>query len=907
MMSLLMIFSLSSCTDQGSKKVLGNTSGNVNNGARFVTLGDSVYFTIASSDQGFDNPNAGFYKTDLNGLKIEKLFSNDLGSLFISGDVIVSSAGYDFDPSTGKLSLSSWAKEIEAGSSFLVYGDLVVLSNKNDQDKLYSIYRDGTKLTKLTEVSVSKVDLSSGWIFYTTQAPETLRRMKLNGKSDALVSEDAGSDFIIVEDMIYYSSLSHDHKLYEMNLNGTLPKLKLDIVVKNLNMSLDRVYFVKPEDGRIYSIIKDDGVLPSARSMNSSDRLNFAGDFIFFEDSYTPNTIHKIHNKGSQSSFITSTDELGYGLGNTSGNINNGAIMVEAQGWTFISEPATLENEYPFSRINPYGGLWRMRTDTAEREQISKEDVGTLFAVGNLIYTQSGYVYNLIDETYKEAAWATASRHNLIGAFIVYDDKIIKTNPGYATLTIINVNGYVIKELPEQNDVNERINAIDGWIYYIHNADSEYRLYKVRFDGTNRTVVASGVNFDYVIDNNVLYYKNINDWNKLYSKDLETGVETKLSDVEVMSINSTSTKVSYVSLVDYYVYEVDKDGKNTKKISSTTTINNWILGDYLYTRDNHLYNNLNRLSLSTLKTEELFGNILKINPVSNPADLLKGNGVSSFEFEKDGWIYTTTGKGIYKMKTDGTSKTKISEINAHKMVVISDWIYFINYDHLNWIYRMKLDGSEVGLVSNHPSSHFIVKDEWIYFEAYTLDRVRTDGTGYTNLAYSLSGDINPPFFIENNKIIYQVRLDDYFTQIMRCDLDGKNNAKLLQGINYLFNVENGWIYYDVHDFSGMDPHTIYRIDFSGQHKTRMIDESRIDVIGTYDSWVYVYGRNRTAIIRMKADGSQSSVIITIPDGNIENTLIINSKLIISAMDYIDVIKRIYISDLDGTNFLPVLY
>lgn len=111
-MSLLLGLSLSSCTAQGSKKVLGNTSGNINNGARFVTLGESVYFTIAPSDQGIDNPETGFYRSNLQGLNIEKLFNKDLGALFISGNTIVTSTGYDYEPSTGKLSRSVWAKEV---------------------------------------------------------------------------------------------------------------------------------------------------------------------------------------------------------------------------------------------------------------------------------------------------------------------------------------------------------------------------------------------------------------------------------------------------------------------------------------------------------------------------------------------------------------------------------------------------------------------------------------------------------------------------------------------------------------------------------------------------------------------------------------------------------------------------
>jgi hypothetical protein len=897
MMSLLLGLSLSSCFSQGNKSVVGNTSGNINNGSRFLTLGDSIYFTLAESDQDIQNPETGFYKTNLNGTKIEKLFSKDLGALFFSGNTIVTSTGYDYNPSTGQLTRSVWAKEVELGSAFLVYGDLILYSNKLDQDRLYSIQRDGTKITKLTEVSVSKVDVMNGWIYYSTKDPVSLRRVKLNGKEDALVSEDAGSDFILKEDKIYYISLEKQ-TLKSMNLDGTVAKTKNEIKSKNINMFEDRVYYIMLADERVYSFVDGDGPLAVyPRSVSTAGSLFIGGDFVFFEDAIYPNRINKIHVTGLQSDFIKSSYGLGNVLGNTPGNINNGARMVEVNGWIYTSERTDLSSEYPMNGINPYGGLWRMRTDTSERERIIDTDVGSLYSTGGMIYTQIGLTYNPTTLELKPSKWANAIPYSTSGSFTVFDDIVLSSRD--RRLYSATIDGSAAKIILDNVTITKCI-VVGEWIYYVEDKDMMSVLHRMSLTGTNNTVVLNMQYDDYLIEGSLLYFRNMLDENRIYVKDLSTGTETKLNNVGGMALNSSATKLFYVNESDYYVYQMDKDGKNTKKISSTTTINILVVGDYLYYRDNYQYTSMRRINLTT-GVEENLTYETHVAPVSSPTELLKGNAVGSLVVEKDGWIYGSSTNGLYRMKADGSSRTKISDHRAISMAILSDWIYFINPDHLNWIFRMKLDGSEYSVVSTKTAGRIIIKDEWIYFNNYGLSRVRTDGSGLKTLENGLTGyvDYQPGFYIDNNKIIYVQMIDDYTRVISRLDLDGKNKDVLIQGNNWLLNVRDSWIYYHVHDYSGMTQYQNYKMDFYGNHKTLITNEDQIDLIGTYDGWVYAYGFNRSSVFKMKADGSSKKVLTNINNEWIDSIVITSTHFVIGTRDNISLQYKMYSGDLEG--------
>ena len=96
----------------------------------------------------------------------------------------------------------------------------------------------------------------------------------------------------------------------------------------------------------------------------------------------------------------------------------------------------------------------------------------------------------------------------------------------------------------------------------------------------------------------------------------------------------------------------------------------------------------------------------------------------------DGWIYYSCNppewaveqenlagmeRGLYKIKLDGTGKTKLLDaIPFSPIVKAGDWLFY----SLDGIYRLKIDGSEkVKLCDDHAAA-VNIKDQWIYYTTF---------------------------------------------------------------------------------------------------------------------------------------------------------------------------------------------
>ena len=62
-----------------------------------------------------------------------------------------------------------------------------------------------------------------------------------------------------------------------------------------------------------------------------------------------------------------------------------------------------------------------------------------------------------------------------------------------------------------------------------------------------------------------------------------------------------------------------------------------------------------------------------------------------------------------------------------------DWIYYVNWDDNYCLYKIRTDGSNKTKVNNDSTGHFRIVGDWIYYEHrdddWCLYRIRTDGTG----------------------------------------------------------------------------------------------------------------------------------------------------------------------------------
>jgi len=255
--------------------------------------------------------------------------------------------------------------------------------------------------------------------------------------------------------------------------------------------------------------------------------------------------------------------------------------------------------------------------------------------------------------------------------------------------------------------------------------------------------------------------------------------------------------------------------------------------------------------------------------------------------KSDDWIYFVNyadSNFLYKIKTDGTGETKISDDAAFCLNFYKDWLYYVNSSDNNKIYKIKTDGSERTVVSDISSANLLVYDDWIYFINNTFEessddynkvfRIKTDGTGKEKInndktsMFNIVGD-NLYYVEQNEQKMYRIKTDgsdktkiidakisffnvvgnnifyldaeDENNNIMKMNIDGTGTVKLSEDKAAPFNVSGDWIYYGntIKDSPDMELKRM-KLDGTG---AAVINDDNAMVINVHDDWLVYIGIN----------------------------------------------------------------
>lgn len=271
--------------------------------------------------------------------------------------------------------------------------------------------------------------------------------------------------------------------------------------------------------------------------------------------------------------------------------------------------------------------------------------------------------HKYIDNFYPEANTDSADFDSLINEqhnIAITDTDIYITDSGY--IYRIDKKTKVAKKVSDDEVYEIAYN--NGWIYYINYSDKN-KIYKIKADGSGRTQIGSDPAVHMYIKNNKIYY--------------------------IDRIEST-----------HKVHQMDLDGSNNRSINYdnlTTT---------LYVNDNNLYYKAyNRGSGSSFIKTDLNGNDKTTVTTSLSGFNENSDGIRftyyPLEKIKDGWVYyvdSNSNNNLYKVKIDGTQKTKVSDdnISSSEFNISGNWIYYRNTNNSDKIYRINIDGTQKTLI-----------------------------------------------------------------------------------------------------------------------------------------------------------------------------------------------------------------
>jgi hypothetical protein len=105
------------------------------------------------------------------------------------------------------------------------------------------------------------------------------------------------------------------------------------------------------------------------------------------------------------------------------------------------------------------------------------------------------------------------------------------------------------------------------------------------------------------------------------------------------------------------------------------------------------------------------------------------------------WVYYVNyddGESLYRIRTDGTERTKLNDDWSTGINVVGDWVYYQNYDD-DSLYRIRTGGTERTKLNDEPSSSINVVGDWVYYvnwdDDFSLYKIRTDGTERQQVDY----------------------------------------------------------------------------------------------------------------------------------------------------------------------------
>jgi hypothetical protein len=276
--------------------------------------------------------------------------------------------------------------------------------------------------------------------------------------------------------------------------------------------------------------------------------------------------------------------------------------------------------------------------------------------------------------------------------------------------------------------------------------------------------------------------------------------------------------------------------------------------------------------------------------------------IDNFSIAKqyNGWIYhTNVAKnmvGIYRIRNDGTQKTKLSNDDAWNLFILDDWIYYGNWNVGGRLYRVRTDGTSRIRLSDQVVTHINVAEDQIFFinrsSNHRIYRIGTNGGGLTRItedrADSLvlsSGWLYYPNLSSNSRL-YKIRTDGnertrvvdthvrsinviepwivfsgFRGDIWRVKPDGTGLTRIIGQLGIRVNVSNGRIFYTV---SG-DNHQVYSINLNGTDLRRVV--SGTDGGSIAGSWMYFLtisperGTPPQWTYRVRLDGTQRERVV----------------------------------------------
>lgn len=308
--------------------------------------------------------------------------------------------------------------------------------------------------------------------------------------------------------------------------------------------------------------------------------------------------------------------------GNTAGNIANNGFVSKQGDWVYY---------------NNTKGLYRVKTDGTEREQLSLDYAKGINVVGNCIYYQ-----NTTNQGGGDGLW-----------------KLDLTEAEDTDTALLSLD----------TKASQYIFVVEDWIYYlVQSADQDAGIWRIKADCTNKE--------------------------KIYYNPNTTISSINVQDDWIYFINTTTNKVDGI-------FKMKVDGTNVELLfeafresmpSSGAIDEMFVIDDWIY-----YYNSFVGIDdgpgFYRMKTDGSDRQLVfAVETSSNSLSNISENWIYYFAGTGDN-------KELHKVSLDGTEEVLVcNAAEIRNICIIDDWIYYLKERNPAGLYRMKLDGTDKQLV-----------------------------------------------------------------------------------------------------------------------------------------------------------------------------------------------------------------
>lgn len=216
------------------------------------------------------------------------------------------------------------------------------------------------------------------------------------------------------------------------------------------------------------------------------------------------------------------------------------------------------------------------------------------------------------------------------------------------------------------------------------------------------------------------------------------------------------------------------------------------------------------------------------------------------------WVYFID-DGLQRIRVDGAEKTKLIDTPyaISDYVLIGDWIYCeVVYGNRNQgedetnngMYKVRTDGTELTKLTNGSSIRTFVDGDWIYYRTtQSLYRARTDGSDEAKLDFTQDVGTSDGLIVDDGWVYISRR-----TGVTRRTVEGNDPVKLIDEKVDTMNVYGDWLYY-------LNEDSLSKIRLDGTDDTLLYENVNCTDINIVDDWIYC--TNGIDYFRLKIDGS----------------------------------------------------